>query len=68
MVAARSFIPAIFVLDAMSFDNGNLYSRLPSEVNPAVLLLFADIQVLVVLPMVIDDYFNCYVRACILDS
>jgi hypothetical protein len=44
-------------------DNGDFYSRLPSGINQAVRLLFADILRLVLLGMLID-YFNIFLRAC----
>jgi hypothetical protein len=44
------------------FDNGDLYSRLASNVDKAVRLLFPGILVWVLLPMVID-YFNGCVHA-----
>ena len=53
----RNFCPGCYVL-----DNGDSYSRLPSDVNQAVRLLFPVILVLVLLPMLID-YFNGCARA-----
>jgi hypothetical protein len=49
--------PGCYVL-----DNGDSCSRLPSDVDKAVRLLFPGILVLVLLPMVID-YFNGCARA-----
>jgi hypothetical protein len=48
------------------FDNGDSCSRLSSDVDQAVRFGFPDILVLVLLLMVID-YFNRCARACSLD-
>jgi hypothetical protein len=48
--------------DCYVFDNGDLYSRLSSDVDKAVRFLFPRILVLVLLPMWYD-YFNGCVRA-----
>jgi hypothetical protein len=53
----RTIYPGCYIL-----DNGESCSRLPSDVDQAVRLLFPVILVLVLLPMVID-YFNGCARA-----
>jgi hypothetical protein len=53
MVAAKSFI----------LNNGDSCSRLPSDVDQAVWLLFPVILLLVLLPNVIHYYFNGCTRA-----
>ena len=53
----RSFCPGCYVL-----DNGDSYSRLSIDDDKASRLLFPDILVLVLLPMLID-YFNGCARA-----
>jgi hypothetical protein len=54
----RNFCPGCYIL-----DNGDSCSRLPSNDDQAVRLLFPGILVLVLLLMVID-YFNGCVHAC----
>jgi hypothetical protein len=46
----------------MNEDNGDLYSRLSSDIDQVVRLIFSGILVLVFLPMLIE-YFNGYVCA-----
>jgi hypothetical protein len=53
----RNICPGCYVC-----DNGDSYSRFTSDVDKAVWLLFCDILVWVFLLMV-NDYFNSYVRA-----
>jgi hypothetical protein len=53
----RNNFPGCYVL-----DNGDSYSRLPSDVDQVVQLFCPDILVLVLLPMLID-YFNGYACA-----
>jgi hypothetical protein len=48
--------------DYYVLDNGDSYSRLPSDVDQVVRLFRSDILVIVLLPMLID-YFNDSVRA-----
>jgi hypothetical protein len=50
-------LPGCYVL-----DNGDSYSRLPSDVDQVVRLFCPDMLMLVFLPMLID-YFNGYARA-----
>jgi hypothetical protein len=56
-ICSCNVYPAYYVI-----DNGDSYSRLPTDVDRAVWLLFPSILVLVLLPMLID-FFNGYVRA-----
>jgi hypothetical protein len=53
----RNNLPGCYVL-----DNGDSYSRLPSDVDQVVRLFCPDMLMLVLLPMLID-YFNDYARA-----
>jgi hypothetical protein len=53
----RNNFPGCYVL-----DNGDSYSRFPSDVDQVVWLFRPDILVLVLLPMLID-YFNGCARA-----
>jgi hypothetical protein len=55
--------PRAICLGCYVFDNGDSYSRLSSDVDQAVQLIFLSILVLVLLPMLID-YFNDCTRAC----
>jgi hypothetical protein len=57
MVAAKSIILTIIFLDAISSTMVILCSRLSSDIDQAIQLLFPGILVLILLPMVID-YFN----------
>jgi hypothetical protein len=50
--------PSCYVL-----DNGDSYSRFPSDIDQVVRLFCPDMLVLVLLPMLID-YFNGCARAC----
>jgi hypothetical protein len=54
----RNNFPGCYIL-----DNGNPYSRLPSDVDQVVRLFCPNMLVLVLLPMLID-YFNSCTRAC----
>jgi hypothetical protein len=54
----RNNFPGCYVL-----DNGDSCSRLPSDIDQAVRLLFPSILVLILLLMV-TDYFNGCARAC----
>jgi hypothetical protein len=56
-VCPRNICPGCYVL-----DNGDSYFWFPNNIDEAVWLLFSDILVLVLLPMVID-YFNGCARA-----
>jgi hypothetical protein len=53
-VCSRNICPGCYVL-----DNGDLYSRFPGDVDQAVQLLFTGIPVLVLLPMVFDQFNVC---------
>jgi hypothetical protein len=63
LVVARRIILAIFCPSCYIFNNGDSYSRLPSDIDQVVRLFCPVILVLVLLPVLID-YFNGCARAC----
>jgi hypothetical protein len=58
----EEYCPRNICLGCYVFDNDDSYSRLASNIDKAVRLLFSGILVWVLLPMVID-YINSCVRA-----
>jgi hypothetical protein len=59
----EEYYPRNNFLGCYVLDNGDSYSRLPSDVDQVVRLFCSDMLGLVLLPMLID-YFNGYARAC----
>ena len=51
-----------FCTSGYVFDNGGLYPRLPSDVDKPVWLLFPEIPVLVLLPMLVEYFSGCIER------